>query len=49
MINDNNINKLRDELNRLINEQADFEEIQNVSRKLDECLVNYYNSRLQRE
>ena len=42
------INELREELNRLIHEQADFDEIQFVSQKLDECLLNYYNEKLEK-
>ncbi len=43
------INKLREELNRLINEKAEFEEIQKVSQKLDECVLNYYKETMERE
>ena len=40
------IENLRKELNELISKNADFSEIQNVSRKLDECIVEYYNEKL---
>ena len=41
------INILREELNKLIDMGADFEEIQKVSHRLDKCLVEYYNNKLQ--
>ena len=43
---DNTLLELREELNRLIENKADFEEIQKISRKLDECLLNYYNEKM---
>lgn len=43
------IEELREELNRLITNQADFTEIQKVSQSLDECLVEYYTEKLKEE
>ena len=39
---------LREELNQLIEQGADFLEIQKVSTKLDECLVRYYKEQLEK-
>lgn len=47
MINER-IDKLREELNKLINERADFDEIQEISRELDKCVLKYYQEILQR-
>lgn len=41
------INDLRDKLHSLIEKGADFEEIQKVSILLDECLIEYYNLKLE--
>ena len=43
------INELRDKLNSLITDGADFSEIQKVSQLLDDCLVEYYNEKLKEE
>lgn len=43
------IEKLRVNLNDLIEKGADFEEIQRVSSLLDECLIQYYNNKLEKE
>lgn len=43
------IEELREELNNLISQQADFVEIQKVSQLLDECLVEYYNEKMKKE
>lgn len=43
------IEELRKELNNLIENGADFEEIQKVSFILDECLIEYYNNKLEKE
>ena len=43
------IEKLRNELNTLIQEQADFTEIQKISQLLDDCLVEYYNEKILEE
>ena len=43
------INDLRDKLNNLITNGADFSEIQRVSQLLDDCLVEYYNEKLKKE
>ena len=40
---------LRKELNCLIEHGAEFEEIQRVSMKLDDCLVEYYKEKLGEE
>ncbi len=49
MLYNNTLTELREELNRLIDEQADFEKIQEISQKLDECLLEYYNEKFFRE
>lgn len=46
---DKKIEDLREKLNTLIDEQADFCEIQRVSQLLDECLVEYYNRKIEKE
>ena len=43
------IEELREELNNLITQRADFAEIQKVSQLLDECLVEYYNEKMKKE
>lgn len=48
-MSDNEIEKLREKLNILIEERASFDEIQKVSQLLDECLVEYYNNRCNKE
>lgn len=40
------IDDLRERLNVLISERADFSEIQKVSQLLDDYLVEYYNEKL---
>ena len=45
----NEIEKIREKLNELIERGADFEEIQKVSSLLDECLIEYYNKKLEKE
>lgn len=46
---DKRIEELREELNTLIQNKADFGEIQRVSQLLDTCLVEYYNNKLEKE
>ena len=46
---DKRIEDLREQLNILIKDKADFCEIQRVSQLLDECLVEYYNSKIEKE
>lgn len=41
------IEDLRKKLNDLIESGADFEEIKKVSCLLDECLVEFYNNKLE--
>ena len=43
------IEELRIQLNELIEKGADFSEIQKVSLLLDECLIEYYDNKLERE
>ena len=40
---DKKIEELRIKLNSLVEQGADFEEIQKVSLLLDKCLVDYYS------
>lgn len=40
------IENLRQELNSLITNNANFDEIQRVSQLLDECIVEYYNDKI---
>ncbi|MBQ9315018.1 MAG: Spo0E family sporulation regulatory protein-aspartic acid phosphatase [Clostridia bacterium] len=43
------IEDLRIQLNELIEKGADFSKIQEVSLLLDECLIEYYNKKLEKE
>ena len=40
---DKKIQELREKLNNLIEEKADFSQIQEVSTELDKCLIEYMN------
>ena len=43
------IEKLREELNDLIAKGANFEKIQEVSSRLDQCLIEYYEQQIEKE
>jgi len=43
------IEELRTKLNDLIEKGADFEDIQRTSSLLDECLIEYYHEKLEKE
>lgn len=48
MVNEK-INILREKLHDLIEQGADFSEIQEVSVLLDECLIEYYNQKYEEQ